>query len=142
MITVAVNAKVDPVVVALATKHNDPKSFLGYIEASPQSVMAAGLAIAIAVAAAAKSSRRRSRFVAGIDLDLPSDDFGVDSSSSLSSSSSSLAVCLPVSHDQKNIVVPDLAPVVASSTSAPKSGNVYNFPIFFLNTILQFILIF
>ena len=140
MITVAVNAKVDPVVVALATKHNDPKSFLGYIEASPQSVMAADLAIA--VAAAAKSSRRRSRFVAGIDLDLPSDDFGVDSSSSLSSSSSSLAVCLPVSHDQKNIVVPDLAPVVASSTSAPKSGNVYNFPIFFLNTILQFILIF
>ena len=124
----------------MATKHNDPKSFLGYIEASPQSVMAAGLAIA--VAAAAKSSRRRSRFGAGIDLDLPSDDFGVDSSSSLSSSSSSLAVCLPVSHDQKNIVVPDLAPVVASSTSAPKSGNVYNFPIFFLNTILQFILIF
>ena len=140
MITVAVNAKVDPVVVALATKHNDPKSFLGYIEASPQSVMAADLAIA--VAAAAKSSRRRSRFVAGIDLDLPSDDFGVDSSSSLSSSSSSLAVCLPVSKVQENIVVPDLAPVVASSTSAPKSGNVYNFPIFFLNTILQFILIF
>ena len=52
--------------------------------------MAAGLAVAVA----AKASRRRSRFVAGIDLDLPSEVFGVDSS--LSSSSSSLAVCLPV----------------------------------------------
>ena len=35
MITIAVNVKVDPVVVSLATKHKDPKSFLGYIEASP-----------------------------------------------------------------------------------------------------------
>ena len=85
--------------------------------------MAAGLAVA------AKSSRCRSRFVAGIDLDLPSEDLGVDSSSSSSpsSSSSSLAVCLPVSKVQENIVVPDLAPVVASSSPAPKSGNVYNF---------------
>ena len=58
MITIAVNAKVDPVVVALATKHKDPKSFLGYIEAAPESVMAAGLAVAVA----AKSSRCRSRF--------------------------------------------------------------------------------
>ena len=121
MITIAVNAKVDPVFVALATKHKDPKSFLGYIEAAPQSVMAAGLA----VAAAAKSNHRRSRFVAGIDLDLPSEYFGVDSSSS--SSSSCLAVCLPVSNVQENIVVSDLAPVVASTSSTPKSGNVYNF---------------
>ena len=84
--------------------------------------MAAGLAVA------AKSSRCRSRFVAGIDLDLPSEDLGVDSSSSSpSSSSSSVAVCLPVSKVQENIVVPDLAPVVASSSPAPKSGNVYNF---------------
>ena len=83
--------------------------------------MAAGLAVA------SKSSRCRSRFIAGIDLDLPSEDLGVDSSSSPSSSSSSLAVCLPVSKVQENIVVPDLAPVVASSSPAPKSGNVYNF---------------
>ena len=87
--------------------------------------MAAGLAVA------AKSSRCRSRFIAGIDLDLPSEDLGVDSSSSSpSSSSSSVAVCLPVSKVQENIVVPDdivVAPVVASSSPAPKSGNVYNF---------------
>ena len=46
--------------------------------------MAAGLAVAVA----AKSSRRRRRFVAGIDLVLPSEVFGVDASSSSSSSSS------------------------------------------------------
>ena len=122
MITIAVNAKVDPVVVALATKHKDPKSFLGYIEAAPGSVMAAGLAVAVA----AKDSRRRSHFVAGIDLDLSSEVLDVDSSLS-SCSSSSLAVCTPVSDVQRNIVVPDLAPVVPSSSFAPKSGNVYNF---------------
>ena len=69
-----VNAQVDLVVVALATKQKDPKSFLGYIEAAPESVMAAGLAAAVA----AKSSRRRIRFVAGIDLDLVSEVLGVD----------------------------------------------------------------
>ena len=52
----------------------------------------------------------------------------LDVDSSLSScSSSSLAVCTPVSDVQRNIVVPDLAPVVPSSSFAPKSGNVYNF---------------
>ena len=74
MISIAVNAKVDPVVVALATQHKDPKSFLGYVEAAPESVMAAGLAIAVA----ATASRRRSRIVAGINLDLPSEVLGVD----------------------------------------------------------------
>ena len=82
--------------------------------------MAAGLAVAWA----AKASRRRSRFVAGIDLDLPSEVLGVDSS--LSCSSSSLAVCIPGTSVQENVVVPDLAPVVCSSSSAPKLGNVYN----------------
>ena len=52
----------------------------------------------------------------------------LDVDSSLSScSSSSLAICTPVSDVQRNIVVPDLAPVVPSSSFAPKSGNVYNF---------------
>ena len=106
----------------MATKHKDPKSLLGYIEAATESVMAAGLAAAVA----AKSSRRRIRFVAGIDLDLPSEVLDVDSSLS-SCSSSSLAVCIPVSNVQENIVVPALAPVASSSFSAPKLGNVYNF---------------
>ena len=34
-----------PVVIALATMHKDPQSFLGYVEAAPESVMAAGLAL-------------------------------------------------------------------------------------------------
>ena len=71
-------------------------------------------------------SRRRSCFAAGIDLDLPSEVLGVDSSLS-SCSSSSLAVCIPGTSVQENVVVPDLAPVVCSSSSAPKLGNVYNF---------------
>ena len=45
MISIAVNAKVESVVVALATKHKDPK-LLGYVEAAPECVMAAGLAVA------------------------------------------------------------------------------------------------
>ena len=97
-----VNAQVDPVVVALATIHKDPKSFSGYIEAALESVTAAGLAAGVA----ANSSRRRIRFVAGIDLYLPSEVLDVDSSLS---SCSSLAVCIPVSNVQENIVVPDLA---------------------------------
>ena len=100
----------------------DPKSILGYIEAAPESVVAADLAAAVA----AKSSRCRIRCVAGIDLDLPSEVLDVDSSLS-SCSSSSLAVCIPVSNVQENIVVPALAPVVSSSFSAPKLGNVYIF---------------
>ena len=72
-----------PVVIALATMHKDSKSFLGYVEAAPESVMAAGLAAAVA----AKSSRRRIRFVAGIDLDLVSEVLGIDFSLSSCSSS-------------------------------------------------------
>ena len=78
------------------------------------------------VAVAAKASRRRICFIFGIDFDLPYEVLGVDSSLS-SCSSSSLAVCIPVTNVQENIVVPDLAPVVCSSSSAPKLGNVYNF---------------
>ena len=85
-----------------------------------------GLAVAVAVAVAVAAKSSRNRFVAGTDFDLSPQDFGVDSSSA-STSSSSFALCLPVSNVHENVVVPDLATVVASSSSAPQSGNVYNF---------------
>ena len=90
----------DPVVVALATKHKDPKSFLGYIEASPGSPMAADPAVA------AKSSRCCSRFVGGIDLDLPIKVVSVNPSLSSSSSSSS-PICFPIFNVQENVVLQD-----------------------------------
>ena len=77
--------------------------------------MTAGLA----AAGAAKSTGRPSCFVAGIDFDLPIEVVVASSSSSL--------VCLPISNVQENVVVQDIFPIVASSLSVPKSGNISNF---------------
>ena len=62
--SVSVNNNVSALVVAQATKHKDPKTLMGYVSVSDNSLMEASLAIS----SAANRVHQNSTSVAGIDL--------------------------------------------------------------------------
>lgn len=115
-VTISMNEKVSSELVALGSKHKDPKTLLGYIEPSSMSLMAGALSIGSAVA----SSRKR-KSCGAFD--------------SLSDSDSSVAELLPLNHEEHlsgSSSSSSSSSINVSSRSAnrpnlPAVNNVYNF---------------
>ena len=74
--SVAVNNNVSALVVAQATKHKDPKTLMGYVSVSDNSLMEASLAIS----SAANRVHLNSTSVAGVDLFADNCDYCSDCS--------------------------------------------------------------
>ena len=109
--------KVSSELVALGSKHKDPKTLLGYIEPSSMSLIAGALSIGSAVA----SSRKRKSWGAF---------------DSLSDSDSSVAELLPLNHEEhlsgsssssSSSSSINVSSRFANRPNLPAVNNVYNF---------------